>query len=111
MMRDIAAFALGCVSVVFALFIAGFLDSPKAPPPPPVIEGDVRELLRRLETVVKPQYEWRRPRVTVRSGEVEVYVEFNNGDKMSGSAATLREAVDRMSLPSAELRNALEGWR
>lgn len=87
-----------------------------SPPATPVVgKLDVLELINRLRPIAKNprSNEWWRAGVKVTffsNSIVKVELELENGDKYSGEAGTLEDAVKRLTSPSADIASALAGW-
>lgn len=74
--------------------------------------NEVSDLIARLKTVAKGKYEWS-PGVQVTfygDKKVTVELEIDANNQYTGTAPTLREAVDRITRPSIDVQRALEGW-
>lgn len=120
-MNNIASGALG---VIIGAATLGGLESAyqsqiPAPSPVPamrVVAGklDVLDLIERLRPLIKkgdPEYYWESGvTITFRVNGVRAELELANGDKYSGEAKTLDEAVRRVTSPSTDIAKALDGW-
>ena len=104
--------AAGAVVVGSGLFLA------VSPTPAPSIAqsatlGEVSDLIGRLKPLAKePNAAWYSNgiKITFYGKGVAIELKTPNGNEYHGRADTLREAVARITSPSAEIQKALEGW-
>lgn len=75
--------------------------------------ADVTDLIARLRPFVKDaDGRWYSNGLEIRfsANDVRMSLEMKNGNKFLSEARTLREAVERLTMPSAILVKALSGW-
>lgn len=87
-------------------------ENPAPPLPKCTSVAEVTDLIARLKPLVKDRYSWREGISVTFYGDkrVEVAVDLDSNNKYQGTAATLKEAVLRITSPSSEIKHALEGW-
>lgn len=107
----IAAFAAG----IGVTIVAHKID--QADPPAKAscaATSDVTDLIARLKPLVVPSNWSYRGGVQVvfdATGAVELSLEIDRNNKYKSTAPSLREAVDRLTSPSSDIRRAVEGWK